>query len=304
MHLKELDANLVVVLDALLIDASVTKAAERLGRSPSAISHALANLREVFGDELFVRAGQRLAPTAKALEIAPTVHVIVTGIESLLRPAAPFEPATQERSFTILCREAAEFTLLQPLRQRLKEKAPGVAIASGDFDPDGWMEKMRLGQAQFAIVEALSGDDNGELHWKELFEEPWITLAPQDHAFAQRKVSPEDFASAGHVVISAPPKLQDHLKARLDDYRINNGAVTWASSLFAGVFLALKSQSLVTLPASVAHAVNGHLPFGKVEHGQPHWRMKTFLVWHRSNDRDECHAWLRDEIAACVPALD
>ena len=74
MHLKELDANLIVVLDALLIDASVTKAASRLGRSPSAVSHALANLRYIFNDDLFVRAGQRLTPTARAKELAPSVH--------------------------------------------------------------------------------------------------------------------------------------------------------------------------------------------------------------------------------------
>ena len=93
MHLKEVDANLLVTLDALLVDASVTRAAERLGRSSSAISHALAKLREIFADELFVRAGQKLVPTAKALELAPTVHVILAGMESLLRPSKPFDPS-------------------------------------------------------------------------------------------------------------------------------------------------------------------------------------------------------------------
>ena len=95
MYLKELDANLIVVLDALLIDASVTRAAERLGRSPSAVSHALSHLRVIFADELFVRAGQRLVPTARASSLAPAVHVIVSGMESLLRPETPFDPATR-----------------------------------------------------------------------------------------------------------------------------------------------------------------------------------------------------------------
>ena len=86
MHLKEVDANLLVTLDALLVDASVTRAAERLGRSPSAISHALAKLRELFDDDLFVRAGQRLVPTARAQELAPTVHVILAGMEEGMLP--------------------------------------------------------------------------------------------------------------------------------------------------------------------------------------------------------------------------
>ena len=107
MHLREIDANLLVTLDALLVDASVTRAAERLGRSASAISHSLAKLREIFADELFVRAGQRLVPTAKALELAPTVHVILAGMESLLRPAKPFDPTELAQVVASLTSEAA-----------------------------------------------------------------------------------------------------------------------------------------------------------------------------------------------------
>src|SRR5665648_75768 len=123
MHLKEVDANLLVTLDALLVDASVTRAAERLGRSASAISHALAKLREIFADELFVRAGQTLVPTAKAMELAPTVHVILAGRERLLRPSQPFDPSLARRDFAVAASEAGELILVQPLRPRLQHLA-------------------------------------------------------------------------------------------------------------------------------------------------------------------------------------
>jgi DNA-binding transcriptional LysR family regulator len=303
MHLKEMDANLLVVLDALLIDASVTKAAERLGRSPSAISHALANLRVVFGDELFVRAGQRLAPTAKAIEIAPTIHVIVTGIESLLRPAAPFDPATQERDFTVLCRETSEFTLLQPLRARLKEKASGVSLAVSGFDADGWTDKLRLGQGQFAVVEAMENTPSAELHSNLLFEDVWVTLAAKNHPVLTGPVDGATFAAQNHVVITAPPEIQEHLRSTLVRYRVAPGSITWASSLFAGLFLALESKALVTLPASIARAIQRHVQLVPVPGEREQLRSKTFLIWHRSNDRDECHAWLRGEIAACAASV-
>jgi len=99
----------------------LTRAAERLGRSASAISHALAKLREIFADELFVRAGQKLVPTAKALELAPTVHVILAGMESLLRPSKPFDPSLAVRDFAVAASEAGELILVQPLRQRLAQ---------------------------------------------------------------------------------------------------------------------------------------------------------------------------------------
>ena len=129
MYLKELDANLIVVLDALLIDASVTRAAERLGRSPSAVSHALSHLRLIFADDLFVRAGQRLVPTARASSLAPAVHVIVSAMESLLRPETPFDPVTQDRSFKLACSETREVTLLDGLRQRLAQVAPSIDLS-------------------------------------------------------------------------------------------------------------------------------------------------------------------------------
>ena len=137
MHLKEVDANLLVTLDALLVDASVTRAAERLGRSASAISHALAKLREIFADELFVRAGQRLVPTAKALELAPTVHVILAGMESLLRPNKPFDPSLSVREFAAASSEAGELILVEPLRQRLQTLAPSVKVQLDALAPRG-----------------------------------------------------------------------------------------------------------------------------------------------------------------------
>src|SRR5262245_17245140 len=151
MHLREIDANLLVTLDALLVDASVTRAAERLGRSASAISHALAKLREIFGDELFVRAGQKLVPTAKAMELAPTVHVILAGMESLLRPNKPFDPSETSRDFSVAAGEVGELILVQPLRQRLQSLAPSVRVGWTPSRAEENTDALRHGRCHFAI---------------------------------------------------------------------------------------------------------------------------------------------------------
>ncbi|ODR99907.1 hypothetical protein AUC68_01935 [Methyloceanibacter methanicus] len=151
MHLKEVDANLLVTLDALLVDASVTRAAERLGRSASAISHALAKLRELFDDELFVRAGQRLVPTARALELAPTVHVILAGMESLLRPNKPFDPSLTMRGFAAASSEAGELILIEPLRKRLHEAAPSVRVDWTPSHAESTIDDLRNARCHFVI---------------------------------------------------------------------------------------------------------------------------------------------------------
>lgn len=296
MHLKELDANLIVVLDALLIDASVTKAAERLGRSPSAVSHALANLRQVFGDDLFVRAGQRLAPTPKALQLAPAVHVIVSGIESLLRPATPFDPARQRRAFALACRDSIELTLLRALRDALGVEAPGVAVNWRALDGEQYLDELRGGRAQFVIVEGEPSGAAEDFAWSHLFDERYVTLARRGHPLSGRKPSRDEFFDWPLILAAAPKGFADPLRDAIGATSGGAARVTDVSSVFTGLFMAVESDGLVTSPASIAELVCKTLPLTPVEQPFPPFVVGNYLAWHRSQERDECHEWLRDRL--------
>lgn len=299
MHLKELDANLLVVLDALLIDASVSKAAERLGRSPSAVSHALANLRQLFDDELFVRAGQRLVATARARQLAPAVHVLVAGMESLLRPAAPFDPASQQRSFTIGCGESLELTLLPCVRRALAKAAPGISLASERPQAGMVLEALRQGRIHFLIGGTLE-EEAPDIRWQPLFTDRLVTLAMPGHALSGRAPEAEDFAAAGHVLVGPERAAGDGVEERLAGLGLSPRIIARTESVFAGIFLALEEGALVSIPESVARAVSGRVrlealpqPFAPVE-------TPIGLGWHRSLDRDECHEWLRQRFVAAA----
>ena len=185
MHLREVDANLLVTLDALLVDASVTRAAERLGRSASAISHALAKLREIFADELFVRAGQKLVPTAKAMELAPTVHVILAGMESLLRPNKPFDPSETSRDFAVSASEAGELILVQPLRQRLQSLAPSVRVGWMPSHTEENIDALRNGRTHFVIDIEGAALQAPDIRVAKLFDDTLVTLARERHPFVE-----------------------------------------------------------------------------------------------------------------------
>ncbi len=296
MHLKELDANLVVVLDALLIDASVTKAAERLGRSPSAVSHALANLREIFDDPLFVRAGQRLAPTAKAEALAPTIHVIVSGMESLLRPASPFNPETQERYFTLACRGIFELTLLHGLRRAMKEVAPNIAISWKPFSGLQSFEEMRLGKVHFLIKEGSPEGDAADFQFQELCNDTYLTIAKPNHAMADKKVSLSAYAEAEHVIFSNFSSQFDPFTKHLAMHEIKLHRTVEASSAFVGLFIALESNALVTLPETIINILKNYVPFTVIRPPFPKLSVPNYLVWHKSHDRDECHEWVRGKL--------
>ncbi len=296
MHLKELDANLLVVLDALLFDASVTKAAERLGRSPSAVSHALANLRALFGDELFVRAGQRLVPTAKATEVAPTVHVIVSGMESLLRPSTPFDPATQERCFVLACRETGELTLLQKLRETISPVAPNVRLAWKQLQGRDSLEDLRASSVQFVIIEGEPEEDTADFVWSHLYDEPYVTLARRRHPLTRSNRPAKTFADYEHVFAMPPDGGSDFIQAHLEQNEILIADQIQASSVFVALFLLLDTDRLATVPKSVADAVAKKI--GLIEIDQPFepLALPNYFGWHRSQDRDECHEWVRQQL--------
>jgi DNA-binding transcriptional LysR family regulator len=295
MHLREVDANLLVTLDALLVDASVTRAAERLGRSASAISHALAKLREIFADELFVRAGQKLVPTAKAMELAPTVHVILAGMESLLRPNKPFDPSHSVRDFGAAASEAGELILLQPLRQRVRFRAPSVRVDWMASHAEDNTDALRHGRCHFVINIEGASLQAPDIRMIKLFDDTLITLARQGHPLTRRRAKPSLFAHADHIEIDSLPAIE------LIDRKLGAQKLTISSrvsSVLVGLLLALNSDALLTLPASLASILERQFGLARVAQPFPQVAFPLRLLWHSSYDRDECHEWVRGELAA------
>ncbi|MGH6866157.1 MAG: LysR family transcriptional regulator [Methyloceanibacter sp.] len=303
MHLKEVDANLLVTLDALLVDASVTRAAERLGRSASAISHALAKLREIFSDELFVRAGQRLVPTAKALELAPTVHVILAGMESLLRPNKPFDPSLSVRDFAAAASEAGELIFVEPLRQRLQAMAPSVHVNWMPAQGQENVDALRSAHCHFIIDIEGVPVAAPDVRATKLFDDKLATLARPGHALAPRKPRAAAFAAADHIAVNSLPTLELMDRA-LASHGLSCNISSQVSSVLVGLLVALNSDALLTLPASLASILEKQ--FGVVRIAQPAGDVAfpLRLLWHSSYDRDECHQWVRDELAKLAREIE
>jgi DNA-binding transcriptional LysR family regulator len=303
MHLREVDANLLVTLDALLVDASVTRAAERLGRSASAISHALAKLREIFADELFVRAGQRLVPTTKALELAPTVHVILAGMESLLRPSQPFDASLAVRDFAIAASEAGELILVQPLRRRLQHLAPSVHAGWMPSHRDENADALRHARCHFVIDIEGGAVPAPDIRVLKLFDDKLATLARPGHPFAQRKPKEAAFAEADHIGVNSLPAIE-LINRELAAKKLSCTISSRVSSVLAGLLLALNSDALLTLPASLALIIEKQ--FGLVRVAQPFGSIAfpLRLLWHSSYERDECHEWVRGELVGLAREIE
>jgi DNA-binding transcriptional LysR family regulator len=297
LHLKEVDANLLVTLDALLVDASVTRAAERLGRSPSAISHALAKLRELFDDELFVRAGQRLVPTARAQELAPTVHVILAGMESLLRPNKPFDPSLTMRAFAAASSEAGELILIEPLRKRLQESAPSVRVDWAPSHTESLLDDLRNGRCHFVIDITGESAETPDIRAAKLFDDELVTLARLGHPLLEQRPDADGFGAAEHIAVHGLPSFHS-LEGRLAQSGRAIQQVSLVSSALVGVMTTLGSNALLTLPGSLARHLERQFDLARIPQPMDPVTFPVRLLWHTSYDRDECHQWLREEFAS------
>jgi len=293
MHLRELDANLIVILDALLMEASVTKAAERLGRSPSAVSHALARLREIFDDPLFVRAGQRLVPTSHATQIAPTVHIIVSGLEGLLHRQHLFDPSAQQRGFSIACGDVLELTLLARLRAELAEVAPRVTITRHAMHGAGIVEAMRAGQVDLAITESAIDGQASDISRETLGDDPFVALAPPAHSLTGQNVRASEILASDTTIIADEMQAQT---AFCDTGQARPSGLVTVSSVLVALHTALERGALAVVTQSLAAVATRHMGFHQLPCALALPALSLQLMWHVSQERDESHAWLRERV--------
>jgi len=176
VNISAVDLNLLVVLDAVLTERSATRAAKRLGVTQSAVSNALARLRDLFGDPLVVRHGRGLTPTPRAEALAPQVAHWVREVGTLLGEAPPFDAATSRREFTLACADYYGMVVLPPLMEALCKRAPHARLRIVSLEElvggGGLAHDVDVHVGRPPAVEA-------GCHRRPLFEEEFVCLTRQ-----------------------------------------------------------------------------------------------------------------------------
>ncbi|MFI6346308.1 LysR substrate-binding domain-containing protein [Streptomyces sp. NPDC050560] len=292
-----MDLNLLRALDALLQENSVTRAAERLGTSPAAVSRTLARLRRTVGDPLLVRAGQGLAPTPRALELREEVGRLLRDCDNVLRPGAGFDAANLQRSFTVQASDALPAGLAGPLIDRIGAEAPRVDVV---FLPEavegGPALRQGLVDVELGVLEHL----DPETRKRRLTRIPMLGLARAGHPLLGGRIDVRRFAAADHIGISRQGKRTGPIDTALARQGLRRRVAVVVPSSSSAVLLAANSD-LVGL------ALGGWLPGSLTALG-----LRTFAIpldlptvdvgmaWHPRNSADPAHRWFRDHLAATV----
>lgn len=196
--LSKIDLNLLVVLDVLLREKSVARAAERLSLTSSAVSHALKRLRVLFDNELLVRDGRRMVPTARGLNLAETLPSLLAQVAQTLAPPEPFDPSTSTRSFRLA---APDFTssLLPHLLKTVSEEAPGITVELTAYSPAAAID---MGQGRYDALIAPSFKQKDDLRGVPIGSWPWRVYGRKNHPVFLN-LSLETWGSFLHLQVSA-----------------------------------------------------------------------------------------------------
>ena len=292
MRFHHLDLNLLVALDALLTEQSITRAAERLHLSQSAMSGALARLREHFHDELLAQVGRRMVPTALGDSLRTSVRELLLQIQSTIEPRSSFDPQTSGRRFTLMVSDDVASIVFGEVVRRAAERAPAITFAF--LAPDeAAAESLDRGDIDFIVLpreHALA--DHPSL---ELPGERCVCVVAQERDDIGATISFEEYLSMGHVVVR-PGRTR--LPA-VDEWFLSRFGFARRVEVIAADFNAVPqfivgTRRIALMRERLARHYASLLPLRVLPPPVEIPPLTDVLQWHRVQDKDPANLWLRE----------
>lgn len=296
INLARVDLNLLVALDALLSERSVTKAAARIGIGQSAMSHNLARLRELFGDELMTRGPAGMQPTPRAMALADPVRVALGQIETLVSREQVFDPATAERVFRIGLPDSTEVLIGPALLAYVCEHAPGIRFRFYAAEGQGLLDDLDADRLDLGIgVGAFPG---GQVHHKRrvLATDSYLVMFNAGKVPVSTPMSLEDYVRLPHVLTSLRRGERGVVDDALEKLGLSRTIALVTPRFVAVPFLVAGAAVITTMHARLARYFAAQMDLSLSPPPIELPQLTTSLLWHASYDSDPAHIWLRDTI--------
>lgn len=293
-NLSSIDLNLLVALEALLDEGSVSRAARRLGRTQPAVSRMLARLRETLGDELLVKQGRGLVATPRAREAHDVVKLLLGDVRAMLRGPAPFPEATVRRRFRLISSDYAHVVLVGRIMDRLRDRAPGVTLAVAGLDGDPH-RALASGEADLLIASPEACPPWGDA--EALLADSWACVRRRGAPLPE---TVDDYLTLGHIATSMSRGFGDPVEVALRRRKLERHVRLTVSDLAGALFVAAQSDLCATVPLPVAKRGAELMPLdaGPAPFAIP--APVVAMIWPRRLAADPAHAWLRAAVRASV----
>jgi DNA-binding transcriptional LysR family regulator len=299
MDSKRLDLNLLVTLEALLVEQNVTKAAARLHLSQPAVSAQLNRLRHEFDDPLLIPVQRGMAPTAKAMDLLDPLRQALDQVRATLATHRNFDPARAKLTFAIACTDYLQTAVVKPLVMELRKRAPGVRVAMRNLDMPQLEAQMARGEVDLALMTPQAAPPS--LRTRHLFDERYVLIGRRKHPRLRDGITVQEFARLEHVTVSLGGggfvTPADDALAALGHKR--HAVLSAASFLFVpeivshSDFVALVPERLVRDRAGKLKVMDCPFPVEGFAVG---------MVWHERGHGHSGQRWIREAIVSVIKA--
>jgi DNA-binding transcriptional LysR family regulator len=294
MDLREIDLNLLVVFNQLLLDRSVSTAAEKLGLTQPAVSNALKRLRGVLKDELFLRTSRGMEPTPYALHLAEPVIYALGALQTAFTTRDSFDPMTSYRSFQLAMTDIGEMYFMPPLMLALSKVAPRVRISTVRPNTGNLREDMESGTVDLAL--GLLPNLQAGFFQRRLFRHKYVCVFRKDHPSAKSPVTLKQFSELDHVGVLATNTGHGEVDGLLERAGIKRNVRLMLPHFIAVGHVLQNTDLIATLPERFAERCE--VPFGLTSSPHPA-RLPDIainLFWHAKFNRDPANMWIRQLI--------
>jgi DNA-binding transcriptional LysR family regulator len=298
MSLTGVDLNLLLVLDTVLTERSVVRAAARLHVTPSAVSNALARLRIMLDDQLVVRKGRGIVPTPRAASLAPSLKQALKDLESVVQADA-FDPLTSTRQFTLAIADAGQISNVPQLVKLIGKELPHARLRTVGIDTyisSGGLAGTEIDVALIALVDTVPG-----LHAMPVYTEKSVLTARQGNSAAGSKMSREQLARLKHVEIQvAPGRGHQELAQAYARLRIERNIAVIVPNFIAAAAIVAETDLVATLPASLVDLMGARLGLHRIAGPAPTIATQIKLVWHERTNDDPAMGAFREIVIKAV----
>jgi DNA-binding transcriptional LysR family regulator len=292
---SELSLRELRVLSVLLQQRSITQTAQAMETTQPAISKTLRHLRAQFSDPLFVRNGGAMQPTAKALDIAARLRVLLDAADGLRSAATEFDPARSDRLFSLLLTDVGMIRFLPPLIARVAVIAPNVSVRAVPLDARQFEHRLETGEADLAFGAFPKAARH--LRRQRLYFDGYSSMLRKRHPRASKSRSRAGFLAERHILVTAS---ETGHAAHLTAQRVLSAAILPANvmlrvpSFIAGAIVAAETDGIATLPTNLARRLAEPLGLAAFETPIALPRIEIAQFWHERYHRDAGHRWLRN----------
>jgi len=295
-HLRRADLNLLTVFDAVMQLQNITRAAQMLGMSQPAVSNAVSRLKNMFSDELFVRSGRGIEPTARAHQLYGPIRQALQLVTNEL-PGLGFDPQTSRRQFSITISSPLDILLAPKILSRLSQRSHCVTLNIESLVNENLDNQLRYQELEFAI--GYRGIERSDFYNQKLFDDELVLISSRNHPRIGQQSSECYYFSEKHAVV----RLSNHCSFSSPYYNTpetQQRVCYQGASLISVMEIVSQTQMLALVPGWLAEQ-NAHRLSLKID--TLDWmnnKLTSYLSWHESASKDKGNLWMKDLLMQCA----